>query len=595
MIDLNNLIEFQNLLITNEIDAYIVPTSDYHNSEYVSEFFKCRKFLSGFTGSAGTLIVTQTNAYLWVDGRYFIQAEKEIDANQIELMKIGNPGVPTIGEFLGEFFKNVKRKTLAFDGKVMPTDQVNEIKKYLKDDIIFKTDVDLVKEIWLDRPNLPFSVLYKLDESFSGRSFEEKLEDVRKAMKDKGCDVFVLSKLEDQAWLYNLRANDVLHTPVFLAFTVILKNQVILFIDQNKVDLEVEKYLNEKDVTVKEYDEIYEYALAIMDKKILLDLSSTNYQLYLDLEYKNEIISSQNPTLLLKAIKNDTEIKNIKEAHVKDGVAVAKFMCYLKKAYANNEVMNETSLSDRLQYFREQDKGLIDLSFNTICGFKDHAAMMHYSATKESQYDIEGNGFLLVDSGGHYLEGTTDITRTFALGKISDEMKTNFTTVLKSVIRLSTATFLEGCTGQNLDILARGPVWDRLIDYKCGTGHGVGYVLSVHEGPNSFRWQTPNAVLKPGMITTNEPGIYIEGKYGIRTENEMLTKLKKTNEWGTFLEFETITYAPIDLDAIKPSLLTKPEKEWLNNYHEMVFKKISPYLEGDELEFLKEYTKPIKL
>ena len=438
--------EFQKLLISYDIDAYIIPTSDYHNSEYISEYFKGRKLLSGFTGSAGTLIVTKTHAYLWVDGRYFIQAEKEIDKNKIELMKIGMPDTPTIGEFLGDFFKDVTRKTLAFDGKVVTTAFVNEIKKYLSDEILIHSNSDLLNEIWLDRPSLPFSVLYKLDDSFNGKPFEEKLIEVRNEMKKNNAEIFILSQLEDQAWLYNLRGNDIEHTPVFLAYTVITKNQVLLFIDDNKLDLAISKYLDENNIIVRGYNEIYTYVSNLNSKRIMLDLKRINYQLYLSCDIGNDIIDVDNPTLLLKSIKNDTEINNIKEAHIKDGVAMLKFMCLLKKGFEAGWNLTEISLSNKLQELREKDKGLIDLSFNTICAFKDHGAMMHYSATKESNYKVEGSGFLLVDSGGHYLEGTTDVTRTFALGKITDEMKNNYTTVLKSVIALSTIVFLEGCT-----------------------------------------------------------------------------------------------------------------------------------------------------
>ncbi len=585
--------EFQKLLIAYDIDAYVIPTSDYHNSEYISDYFKGRQLLSGFTGSAGTLVVTKTRGYLWVDGRYFIQAEREIDHNRIELMKIGMPDTPTIGEFLGDFFKDVTRKTLAFDAKVMNTAFVNEIKKYLSDEILIHSNSDLLNEIWLERPKLPFSVLYKLDDQFTGRPFEEKLVDVRFEMKKNSADILVISQLEDQAWLYNLRGNDITHTPVFLSYTVITKNQVILFIDENKIDLTVSKYLDENNITVRGYNEIYTYVSNLSSKRIMLDLKRVNYQLYLSCDIGNDIIECDNPTLLLKSVKNDIEIANIKEAHIKDGVAMVKFMCLLKKGFEAGWNLTEISLSNKLQELREKDKGLIDLSFNTICAFKDHGAMMHYSANKDTNYKVEGSGFLLVDSGGHYLEGTTDVTRTFALGKITDEMKVNFTTVLKSVIALSTVTFLEGCSGQNLDVLARRPIWDRLIDYKCGTGHGVGYVLSVHEGPNAFRWQTPTAIIKPGMITTNEPGIYLKDKYGIRIENEILAIEKAKNEWGNFLQFETITYVPIDIDAIKPTLLSKEEKEWINNYHKMVYDKLSPHLEGEELDFLKDYTKKI--
>ncbi len=587
------LTEVQNLMTANDYDAYIVPTCDFHNSEYVSDYFKARQLLTGFTGSAGTLVITKTEAYLWVDGRYFIQADKEVTNKKIKVMKMGNPDVPTIEEFLVDYFKDVKRKTLGFDGRVIPTEFALKLKKLLGIEISFKTDIDLVNEVWMERPALPFSVLYVLDKSFAGKPYQEKLDAIRDEMKKNAAEVHILSSLEDQAWLYNLRANDVVHTPVFLAYTIITRNQVILFIDDKKLDLEVEKFLNDNDIDVREYGDLYDYLLTISDKRIMIDFERVNFQIYSNIEYRNELVNVPNPSLLLKSIKNETEIKNIKDAHVKDGVAMVKFMHYLKSSYENGDKLDEISVAEKLQKLREANKGLIDLSFNTICGFKDHAAMMHYSATKESNYQIEGNGFLLVDSGGHYLEGTTDITRTFALGKVTEKMKNDFTLVLKAVINLASSVFLDGCTGQNLDVLARTPIWKELLDYKCGTGHGVGYVLSVHEGPNAFRWQRPSAVLKPGMITTDEPGIYLEGKYGIRTENELLCVPAGTNEWGTFYKFETITYCPIDIDAIKPAMLTKVEKEWINDYHAKVYEILSPYLKGDDLEFLKEYTKKI--
>ena len=417
-------------------------------------------------------------------------------------------------------------------------------------------------------------------------------------MKEYGADVHILSSLEDQAWLYNLRANDVSHTPVFLAYTIITLDSVTLYVDSAKIDYSIDKYLNENDIHTKEYFDIYDQLNQIKGKKILMNFNKVNYQLYQGLCNNNELINKEDPSLLLKAIKNPTEIENIKKAHIKDGVAMTKFMYYLKTGYKEGQEMSEISVSDYLEELRRLDKGLVDLSFNTICGFKEHAAMMHYSATPETNSKITGNGFLLVDSGGHYLEGTTDITRTFAMGNVSSEMKRHFTTVLKSNIALASAVFLKGCTGLNLDILARGPIWQLDLDYKCGTGHGVGYLLSVHEGPNSFRWKSipskpSGQEILPGMITTNEPGIYLKDKYGIRIENEMLCVEGATNEYGTFLKFETITYCPIDLDAIQKSQLTYIEKEWLNNYHQMVYDKISPYLTKEEVEWLKEYTKKI--
>ena len=590
---MEQLEKFQNQMKIYNMDAYIIPTGDFHNSEYVSNYFKGREYLSGFTGSAGTLLVTQENAYLWTDGRYFIQAANEIEGNNVKLMKMGED--QPLEDFLVDFMKD--KQTIAFDGRVLPTSDVLSLKNKLPN-AKFVSDIDVLGQVWTERPKLPYSLIYKLDKMFAGMTYLEKLEKIREKMKEYGADVHILSSLEDQAWLYNLRANDVSHTPVFLAYTIITLDSVTLYVDSAKIDYSIDKYLNENDIHTKEYFDIYDQLNQIKGKKILMNFNKVNYQLYQGLCNNNELINKEDPSLLLKAIKNPTEIENIKKAHIKDGVAMTKFMYYLKAGYKEGQEMSEISVSDYLEELRRLDKGLVDLSFNTICGFKEHAAMMHYSATPETNSKITGNGFLLVDSGGHYLEGTTDITRTFAMGNVSSEMKRHFTTVLKSNIALASAVLLKGCTGLNLDILARGPIWQLDLDYKCGTGHGVGYLLSVHEGPNSFRWKSipskpSGQEILPGMITTNEPGIYLKDKYGIRIENEMLCVEGATNEYGTFLKFETITYCPIDLDAIQKSQLTYIEKEWLNNYHQMVYDKISPYLTKEEVEWLKEYTKKI--
>ena len=575
------------------MDAYIIPTNDFHGTEYVSDYFKARALLSGFTGSAGTLVVTKKGAYLWTDGRYFIQAEKQIAGRGIELMKMGQPGVKTIEEFLCEYLKG--EKTLGFDGRLLDASFCLRLRAKLDSNVKIKCNEDLIELIWKDRPELPYSLIYKLDDYYTGLSYKDKLAKVKEAINKEKADLLIMASLEDQAWLYNLRADDILHTPVFLAFTIISNDQVTLFVDERKVDLSVKKYLDECDIELKPYNAIYNAVRDIKNKRIMMDLNKVNYLIYSSIKDNNTIINHEDPTLLLKAIKNDTEIKNIKATHIKDGLCVTKFMKYLKD---NHESLTEITASDYLKSLRMATHGYVDLSFDTIAAFKEHGAMMHYSATTESDVSLAGDGLFLVDSGGHYLGGTTDITRTFALGNITDEMKMYFTTVLKSVIRLARATFLRGCNGQNLDILARGPIWDLLIDYKCGTGHGVGNLLSVHESPNGFRWQrvperNDSAQLQPGMITTDEPGIYLEGKYGIRIENEMLCIPKGKTEFGEFLGFETITYTPIDLDCINPDMLTFEEKEWLNNYHQTVFENLSEFFEGEDLEWLKKYTRAI--
>lgn len=586
---------FQQVMKEKGYDAYIIPTSDYHNSEYVSDYFKGRALLTGFTGSQGTLLITLDNAYLWVDGRYFIQAENQIN-NCITLMKIGMPNTPTIEEFLNTHLND--GNVLGFDGKVMATNLVLSIINNINAKITIKDDFDLLDLVWIDRPKLPFSLLYKLDEIFCGSDYTFKIEAVRAKLESSRADTFILTSLEDIAWLLNLRGNDITHTPVFLSYLVITKTDSILFIDKKKLTDDVKKYLKDNNIKTKSYEDIFDYILKFKNKNILIDLNKANYRIYSLIKDNNKIIDETNPTLLMKAIKNSTEIKNLKNIHIKDGAAVAKLMYHVKTSYDNEKEISEMSESDYIDNLRSEIKGYVDLSFNTIAAFSDHGAMMHYQATDETNYQINKPGFFLVDSGGHYLEGTTDITRTFSVGKISEEMKMHFTLVLKSVIRLSKAVFLEGCTGQNLDILARGPIWNEMIDYKCGTGHGVGYLLSVHEAPNGFRWKkvqerNDSAVLVPGMVTTNEPGIYLENKYGIRIENEMLCVHKGTNEFGKFLAFETLTYAPIDLDCIKVTALTKDEKTWLNEYHEQVYKKINKYLTKAEKDWLKIYTRKI--
>ncbi len=593
---MDNLKKLQQELINSNYDAYIIPTSDFHGSEYIADYFKSRQYFSGFTGSLGTLLVLQNSAFLWTDGRYFIQAEKELENTDIELMKIGEKNVPTIKEFLNSNCLTIK--TLAFDGRLISANDVLNLQKGLNQNIKIQLDSAIIDKVWQDRPKMPFSNLYILPKFFSGKGIDEKIDTIIKIMDEKKAQGYLLTSLEDQAWLYNLRANDIPHTPVFLCYTYITHDNITLFIDTNKIDLEVSKYLDLESISIKPYFEIYDFVKTIKSKNILLDPTKVNYSLYQSIIEQNNVILDTNPTLLLKAIKNDIEIENIKSAHIKDGLCVTRFMKYLKEEYIKGTELDEISLSNYILELRKKEKGFIDISFSTICAFNEHGAMMHYSANNETNAIIDKPGFLLIDSGGHYLEGTTDITRTYALGSISKEMKKHYTLVLKSLINLAKVTFMQGCTGMNLDILARQHIWKELLDYKCGTGHGVGYLLSVHEAPNGFRWKrvserNDSAILSPGMITTDEPGIYLENKYGIRIENELLCIKAGSSSYGDFLKFETITYAPIDIDAIDINLLNSEEKEWLNEYHKMVFDKLSPFMNEDEIEFLKRYTKNI--
>ncbi|MDE5868308.1 MAG: aminopeptidase P family protein [Anaeroplasmataceae bacterium] len=593
---MNKIKKFQDLLNQKNIDAYIIPTSDYHNSEYVGDFFKGRAYLTNFTGSAGTLLITKDKAYLWTDGRYHLQAAKQIDSKMVTLMKSGTPGVPTILEFLKNYLK--ENSVLAFDGKVIPTKTILEYRAALPN-IIIQYDIDLLKSVWNARPALPFSMLYRLEDYYAGETFESKIKRIREKMSEYEATHHIIVGLDDQAWLYNLRANDISNTPVFLAYTIITENQCQLFIDERKIDKSIEKYLKDNQITIHPYQDFYSTISNLEDKTILINLNRVNYTIYESIKEKNKIINAIAPSSLMKAIKNETEIKNTIFAHIKDGVSFTKFLYYIKNKIGNDHSMTEMSVTDYLEKLKETQQSFVEPSFTTICAYKEHGAMIHYTATKDTNAHLLPADFLLVDTGGHYLDGTTDTTRTIALGPVSDTQKLHFTTVLKSLIALSEAVFLKGIQGSNLDILARGPLWKELMDYKHGTGHGVGYLLSVHEGPNSFRWQNASmvkkdVVLEPGMITTNEPGLYLENKYGIRIENELLCVPKSNNEFGEFLGFETITYVPIDLDAIDFNLLTKYEKKWLNDYHKKVYENIAPFLAEDEREWLKQNTREIK-
>lgn len=579
------------------IDIYVVPTSDFHDSEYVGEHFKARKFITGFTGSAGTAVITMTEAGLWTDGRYFVQAERQLEGSTVTLYRMGEEGVPTVDEFLAE--KLPENGCLGFDGRVIGGTWGRRMEKLAeKKNGTIHCNEDLIDIIWEDRPALSKEPAFILEEKYAGKSTAEKLAAVREAMEKEGADYHILTSLYDIAWLLNVRGGDIECVPVVLSYLVLTEKECIWFLQEEIVDEKLRTYLNENHITTRSYDAIYEYVLDIpANAKVLLSAGQVNYRIVSSLNEDITIIDKPNPTLLMKAVKNPTEVDNTRAAHVKDGVAVTKFMYWLKNNIGKTKI-TEISASDYLENLRKEQENFLGISFNTISAYGANAAMMHYSATPESDTELKPKGFLLVDSGGHYYEGTTDITRTFALGPITDEMRTHFTAVCRSNMNLAHAKFLYGCTGLNLDILARGPLWEMGIDYKCGTGHGVGYLLNVHEGPNGFRWRVvaernDSGVLQEGMITTDEPGVYLEGKYGIRTENELVCHKSCKNEYGQFMEFENITYAPIDLDAIDPEQMTKREREYLNEYHAMVYKTLSPYMTEEENEWLKRYTRAI--
>ncbi|HBF8755721.1 aminopeptidase P family protein [Clostridioides difficile] len=585
------------LMEEKNIDAYMIPSSDNHQSEYVGDYFKSREFISGFNGSAGTVIVTKDEAGLWTDGRYFIQAESQLEGSTIKLFKMGQEGCPTTDEYL---YKNIPEGgTLGFDGRVISAREGATLaEKLSKKGIKIEYQYDLIDGIWPDRPALSDSKAFLLDVKYCGESFSSKLARLREKMSEKGTSTHVITTLDDIAWLFNIRGGDVKYNPVVLSYAVITLKEVYLFVDESKLNEEILNELAKENVQIKPYNDVYEFVKNIdKTEKVLLDGTKLSYTIYNNIPCEVEKVDEFNPVMFFKAQKNEVELENIRNSHVKDGVAFTKFMYWLKKNVGKMEI-TEISATQKLEDLRREQEGFFEPSFNTIAAYKEHAAMMHYSATPESNYKLEAEGLFLVDSGGQYYDGTTDITRTTVLGPISDELKLHFTSVARGMINLSKAKFLHGCRGYNLDILSRSCMWNMGIDYQCGTGHGIGFVLNVHEAPNGFRWRVvperfDSAVLEEGMVTTNEPGIYIEGSHGIRTENEIVVRKAEKNFYGQFMEFEVVTLAPIDLDGIVPELMNKDEKDYLNWYHKLVYDKISPFLTDEEREWLKVYTRAI--
>ncbi len=593
---LDRLKALRSVMEKNRIDFYMMPTADFHNSEYVNDYFKVREYFCNFSGSNGTLLVWQEGAGLWTDGRYFIQAEKELSGTSVELFRMLDEGVPTIEEFLKDHMR--EGQTLGFDGRVIT---MTEGKRYEKELSAKKVRIayekDLAEEIWKDRPSFPAGGVTVLPEEIAGRSVEEKLQDVRERMEKEGAEAFLLSKLDDLMWLFNIRGCDVECNPVAMSYGYITTEEAVLFLQKKAVDEQVRSYLESHHIQLKAYEEIIPFLKTLEEgKSILMDKRHCSYSLYKTLEGKQKLVEKKNPTELLKAVKNPVELANMEKIFLKDSVAVTKFIYWLKKNIGKEEI-TEISAADHLEQLRRQIPEFLDLSFPTIAGYKANAAMMHYEATPDSFAVLKPEGMLLVDSGGQYLGGTTDVTRTIVLGPISDEIKKHYTLVAAGMLQMTNAKWLYGCSGRNLDIMAREPLWEIGLDYKCGTGHGVGYILNVHEGPQNLRWRftggMTEAVIEAGMDVTNEPGVYVEGSHGIRIENVMVAKNGEKNEYGQFMYFDTLTYAPIDLDAIDLKYLSPRQREYLNDYHRRVYEKVSPYLTEEEKEWLEEATREV--
>ncbi len=579
-------------------DILLIPSDDYHQSEYVGDFFKAREFISGFNGSAGTLVITKDSAKLFTDGRYYIQAERQLCGSTIDLMRWGSEGVPTPTEYILSLLKDENRglKTVAFDGKCVSAQFARNLEKKLPNGTSLLTDTDFPALIWKNRPALPSEKIWRLDAKYSGKSHGEKLAELRGAISDASCDAIVISSLCDIAWLYNLRGGDVKNTPVFLSYAIITKNEDKLFVNESAVQ-DVKSALEAEGVTVLPYGEFYAELSGLSGISAMVDYSAVSEAIVSAL--KNcKITDKKNPTLLMKAKKNPVELENTRLAHIAEGLALTRLMLELKYGSGsfNELTVEEYMISLRRECAKKVGVTYIGEAFGAVCAFGANAAMMHYSATPDSYAEIDKNApvpMFLIDTGGQYLEGTTDTTRTFVLGDISEEIMTHYTLTCMGNLRLASLKFLFGVTGANLDITARQPLWDSGIDYRCGTGHGVGHILSVHEGPNSIHFGKSNCKLEEGMITTDEPGVYVEGSHGIRLENELITKKAEHNEYGQFMCFENITYCPFDLDGIKVDLLDKSDIKKLNDYHQNVYTTLAPYLCGGDREKLAYLTRAV--
>lgn len=579
-----------------KIDVYLVPTDDFHGSEYVGDYFKCRKYITGFTGSAGTAIITQDMAGLWTDGRYFIQAADQLRDTTIELFKSGEPGVPTVHQFLND--KLEEGMCLGFDGRTVSAREAEELQELLQEKhITFSVNDDLIGEIWEDRPVLSCEPVMELDIRWTGKSRADKIAEIREQMKAKEADTFILTSLDDIAWLLNIRGNDIHCCPVVLSYLVMMENELRLYANAAAFSEEIRSNLEADGVKIYPYDDVYSYVQSISsDKKVLLSRANVNSRLVSNIPSEVTILDEPNLTLLPKAVKNETEMENERIAHIKDGVAVTKFIHWLKKNVTRTTI-TELSTAEKLYQFRSEQEHFLGESFDPIIAYGTHAAIVHYSATEATDIPLEARGMVLADTGGHYLEGTTDITRTIVLGPVTAKEKKFFTAVLRGNLNLAAAKFKYGCTGLNLDYLARGPLWELGEDYNHGTGHGVGYLLNVHEGPNSFRWKNlpgnPAPVLEEGMITSDEPGYYLENEFGIRHENLVLCKKAEKTSFGQFMCFEPLTMVPFDLEGINPEEMTERERKLLNDYHQKVYTTISPYLDEEEKEWLKQATREI--
>lgn len=608
------LAALREIMSEKNIDAYLIPTDDFHGSESVGEYFKCRKYISGFTGSAGTVIVTKDKAGLWTDGRYFLQADIQLEGSGIELYKMGEPGVPTIEEFAAcEIPEN---GVLGFDGRTLVMNGAEKLENALcAKNIKLSYSDDLVGMIWKDRPSLPDDKAWLLPLEFAGESRESKLKRVRKAIADNGANALVLTSLDDLAWLLNYRGNDIDGSPVVLAYAYIDERTVILFCDEDKFAAADKDELASAGVVFRPYNDIYEFVknLEIPDwfkesedansnhKKwiVMIDDEKVNYTIAGNMNVNNniEVLCEENPTAVMKAVKNKTEIELTRATHIKDGIALTKLIYWLKHRNVDEQI-TEIDVSEKLETFRHEQEGYLFPCFGTLSAYGEHAAIIHYWPTAETNAVLGDKGFILIDCGSTFMGGSTDVTRTISLGALTEQEKVHYTAVLKGHLNLGHARFPEGMRGVNLDAIARKPIWDVGCDYKHGTGHGIGYMLNCHEGPNCIRnafapARANRGIIEENMITSNEPGIYIAGSHGIRIETLILAVKDDSNADVPMMKFETLTLVPYDREAIISENLTSSEIAQLNAYHKRVYDTIGPHLTEAERAWLREATKEI--
>ncbi len=581
--------ELRSLMKDRKIDAYIVASSDPHQSEYLADYYKTREFISGFTGSAGTAVITLKEAKLWTDSRYFLQAQKELSTSEFELMKMGVEGYPTILEYLDENIAEFGK--IGFDGKCYSVTGYKDLSENMGARVLV-SDLDYISQIWTDRPELPKDKAWIHDEKYCGLSLKDKLGILREKMSDNACNYTFIGAPEDICYLLNIRGNDVDFNPVILSYMLVSLDKAYLCIDEDKIDGSVRAYLEENGVTIYSYNHIYTLLKNIPGKnRIYLDPARTNVAVYDAINANVKISQGTNLTTYMKSIKTDTEIENIKKAYILDGVSLVKFFNWLEVG-AKTGSLNELVASNKLHDLRAENESFIEDSFETIAGYKENAAIVHYAPSKTGSKTIRDEGLILVDSGGHYKEGTTDITRTIALGSLRENEKIDYTLVLKSFLSLFLAKFKNRTKGSRLDMIAKYPLWKAGKDFFHGTGHGVGFVLTVHEGPQAISERNEVEFVE-NMTTSIEPGLYIENSHGIRIENEAYVKKAFDNEFGHFLEFETLTYVPLDTRPIKTEMLSTEEIDWVNAYNRKCYELLSPYLEGHDLDYLKESCKEI--